>query len=42
MSPKASPSDVIVQPAPPYYAVGDKVNVIHSPGGARVALAMDY
>lgn len=33
---------VIVQPAPPYYAVGDKVNVIHSPGGARVAMAMDY
>ncbi len=33
---------VVVQPAPPYYAVGDKVNVIHSPGGARVAMAMDY
>lgn len=33
---------VIVQAAPPYYAVGDKVNVIHSPGGARVAMAMDY
>ena len=33
---------VIVQPAPPDYAVGDKVNVIHSPGGARVALAMDF
>lgn len=33
---------VIVQEAPPYYAVGDKVNVIHSPAGARVALAMDY
>ena len=33
---------VIVQAAPPYYAVGDKVNVIHSPAGARVAMAMDY
>ena len=33
---------VIVQAAPPYYAAGDKVNVIHSPGGARVAMAMDY
>ena len=33
---------VIVQEVPPYYVVGDKVNVIHSPGGARVAMAMDY
>ncbi|MBI2812850.1 MAG: hypothetical protein HYX71_01025 [Opitutae bacterium] len=33
---------VIVQEAPPNYMVGDKVNVIHSPGAARVTLAMDY
>ena len=33
---------VIVQAAPPYYAVGDKVHVIHSPAGARVAMATDY
>lgn len=33
---------VIVQEAPPDYQVGDQVHVIHSPAGARVAMATDF
>jgi len=33
---------VITQEAPPEYRVGDEVQVIHSPAGARVAMATDY
>ena len=31
---------VIVQESPPEYQAGDRVEVIHGPGGARVVLAM--
>lgn len=33
---------VITQESPPLYRVGDEVQVIHSPAGARVAMATDY
>lgn len=32
----------IVQAAPPDFLVGDHVQVMHSPAGARVAMNMDY
>ncbi|MDI1320290.1 MAG: hypothetical protein PSW75_08890 [bacterium] len=32
----------IVQAAPPDFAVGDHVQVMHSPAGARVAMNMDF
>jgi len=33
---------VIVQPSPPEFQVGDKVDVIHGAGGARLSLALDF
>jgi outer membrane lipoprotein SlyB len=33
---------VIVQASPPDFQVGDKVNVISGPGGARLELALDF
>ena len=32
----------IIQESPPRYKEGDRVNVIHSPNGARVELALDF
>lgn len=33
---------VIVEPSPPVYQVGDKVNVIHGSNGARLEMALDF
>ena len=33
---------VIVQASPPVLQVGDKVNVIHGPNGARLEMALDF
>lgn len=33
---------VVVQPSPPSFQVGDKVNVIHGPNGARLEMALDF
>ncbi len=33
---------VIVQASPPVFQAGDKVNVIHGSGGARLEMALDF